>query len=223
MNDQNNMAQLRYLEELKISLVHAGFEPERIEDQHLPVRWEHHYLCRVSGKGSVLYRQENVDGIGAQDALQTVIHIAAMTAEYMTAMERAPKLQATGLEGDYRILADFGDAVLAGHPSERGVQFVTWEWDFDRRSVHAGHYFMENYEAAKKDFAVRAGLVESQRLFSDDQLAVIRTACEFALENDATLSYAEEKQLQNVQEQIESLLPQQEQEQEQHSEMEQTM
>ena len=108
MNDQNNMAQLRYLEELKISLVHAGFEPERIEDQHLPVRWEHHYLCRVSGKGSVLYRQENVDGIGAQDALQTVIHIAAMTAEYMTAMERAPKLQATGLEGDYRILGYVG-------------------------------------------------------------------------------------------------------------------
>lgn len=223
MNDQTNMAQLRYLEELKISLVHAGFEPERIEDQHLPVRWENHYLCRVSGRGSVLYRQENVDGIGAQDALQTVINTAAMTAEYMTAMERAPKLQATGLEGDYRILADFGDAVLAGHPSERGVQFVTWEWDFDRRGVHAGHYFMENYEAAKKDFAVRAGLVESQRLFSDDQLAVIRTACEFALEDDATLSYAEEKQIQNVQEQIESLLPQQEQEQEQHSEMEQTM
>ena len=104
MNDQTNMAQLRYLEELKISLVHAGFEPERIEDQHLPVRWENHYLCRVSGSGSVLYRQENVDGIGAQDALQSVIHIAAMTAEYMAAMERAPKLQATGLEGDYRIM-----------------------------------------------------------------------------------------------------------------------
>ena len=145
MNDQNNMAQLRYLEELKISLVHAGFEPERIEDQHLPVRWEHHYLCRVSGKGSVLYRQENVDGIGAQDALQTVINTAAMTAEYMTAMERAPKLQATGLEGDYRILADFGSAVLAGSPSKYGVQFVTWDWDYDRTGVVHGHYFMENY------------------------------------------------------------------------------
>ena len=82
---------------------------------------------------------------------------------------------------------------------------------------------MENYEAAKQDFAVRAGLVERQRLFSDEQLAVIRNACEFALEADTTLSYAEEKQLQSVQEQIELLLPQQEQEQEQHSEMEQTM
>ena len=51
MNNQNNMAQLRYLEELKISLVHAGFEPERIEDQHLPVRWEKGRLCRVSEIG----------------------------------------------------------------------------------------------------------------------------------------------------------------------------
>ena len=41
---------------------------------------------------------------------------------------------------------------------------------------------------------------------------MIRDACEFALEDDATLSYAEEKQFQSVQEQIELLLPQQEQE-----------
>ena len=44
---------------------------------------------------------------------------------------------------------------------------ATREWDFDRQGVHAGHYFTENYEAAKQDFAVRAGLVESQRLFSE--------------------------------------------------------
>ena len=46
------------------------------------------------------------------------------------------------------VLADFGDAVLAGHPSERGVQFVTWEWDFDREGVHHGHYFQDDYDAA---------------------------------------------------------------------------
>ena len=63
--------------------------------------------------------------------------------------------------------------------------------------------------------------MESQRLFSDKQIAVIKNACEFALEDDATLSYAEEKQLQRVQEQIELLLPQQERTQ--HPTMEQTM
>lgn len=37
MNNQNNLAQLRYLEEMTIDLKRAGFEAGRIEDQHLPV------------------------------------------------------------------------------------------------------------------------------------------------------------------------------------------
>lgn len=207
MNDQTNMAQLRYLEELKISLVHAGFEPERIEDQHLSVRWEDHYLCRVSGRGSVLYRQENVNGIGAQDALQIVINAAAMIAEYMTAMERAPKLQATGLEGDYRILADFGDAVLAGHPSERGVQFVTWEWDFDRKGVHHGHYFQDDYDAAKRDFTVRGRLVQKDALFEPEQLAEIYRALAFVREQDESLSFGRDQELAELMNQVGGLLP----------------
>ena len=207
MNDQTNMAQLRYLEELKIGLVHAGFEPERIEDQHLPVRWENHYLCRVSGRGSVLYRQECVDVPGAQDALQAVIHIAAMTAEYMTAMERAPVLQATGLEGDYRILADFGDAVLAGHPTERGVQFVTWEWDYDREGVHQGHYFQDDYDAAKRDFTVRGGLVPKDALFEPEQLAEIYRALAFVREQDESLSFGRDQELAELMEQVGGLLP----------------
>ena len=121
MNDQNETTQLRFLEETAIRLRQNGFTVEPIEDHHLPVRWEKGRLCRVSGKGSVLYRQENVDSVRTQDALQTVIDTAKMTSEYMAILETAPRLKASGLDGDYRILADFGDAVLAGHPTERGV------------------------------------------------------------------------------------------------------
>ena len=160
MNDQNETAQLRYLEETAIRLRQNGFTVEPIEDHHLPVRWEKGRLCRVSGKGSVLYRQENVDSVRAQDALQSVIDTAKMTSEYMAILETATLLKVGGLTGDYRILADFGDAVLAGHPTERGVQFVTWEWDFDREGVHHGHYFQDDYDAAKRDFTVRSGLVQ---------------------------------------------------------------
>ena len=207
MNDQNETAQLRYLEETAIRLRQNGFTVEPIEDHHLPVCWEKGRLCRVSGRGSVLYRQENVDGIGAQDALQSVIHIAAMTAEYMTAMERAPKLQATGLEGDYRILADFGDAVLAGHPSERGVQFVTWEWDWDRKGVHHGHYFQNGCEEAKHDFVRRSGLLPKEALFEPEQLDEIHRALAFVCEQDEGLSIGREKEIKTIMEQIKCLLP----------------
>ena len=108
MNDQNETAQLRYLEETATRLRQNGFTVEPIEDHHLPVCWEKGRLCRVSGKGSVLYRQENVDSIRAQDALQTVIDTAKMTSEYMAILETAPQLKASGLDGGCRILADFG-------------------------------------------------------------------------------------------------------------------
>ena len=207
MNDQTNMAQLRYLEELKISLVHAGFEPERIEDQHLPVRWENHYLCRVSGRGSVLYRQENMDSIRAPDALQAVIDTAKMTSEYMAILEYAPQLKATDLTGDYRILADFGDAVLAGHPTERGVQFVTWEWDWDYKGVHHGHYFQNGCEEAKHDFVRRSGLLPREALFEPEQLAEMHRALAFVCEQDEGLSIGREKEIKAIMEQIKCLLP----------------
>ena len=223
MSKEQTAKKERFLREVERQLLRKGLDSEMTEGGILNVKWHGQLLCDVDGDGVVCFPSKTVRGVDADASLQTVIQIASQVREYMPIFARAPALKAIGLEGSYKILADFGDAVLAGQLGKKGARFVTWEWDFDRRGVHAGHYFMENYEAAKKDFAVRAGLVESQRLFSDDQLAVIRTACEFALEDDATLSYAEEKQLQNVQEQIESLLPQQEQEQEQHSEMEQTM
>ena len=207
MNNQTNMAQLRYLEELKISLVHAGFEPERIEDQHLPVRWENHYLCRVSGRGSVLYRQENVDSVRTQDALQSVIDTAKMTSEYMAILETALRLKVGGLTGDYRILADFGDAVLAGHPSERGVQFVTWEWDWDRKGVHHGHYFQNGYEEAKHDFVRRSGLLPKEALFEPEQLDEIHRALAFVCEQDEGLSIGREKEIKAIMEQLKCLLP----------------
>ena len=170
MDSQNETAQLRHLEETSIRLRRMDFETMPAEDQQLPVKWNGSDLCRISGKGSVLYHQENVDSIRAQDALQAVIDTAQTTSEYMAILEYAPRLKASGLTGDYRILADFGDAVLAGHPTERGIQFVTWEWDFDREGVYHGHYFQDDYEAAKRDFTVRGGLVQKDALLNRSSL-----------------------------------------------------
>lgn len=50
-------------------------------------------------------------------------------------METAPQPEASGLEGDYRILADFNGTILAGTHSKHGIQFVTWDRDYDRTDV----------------------------------------------------------------------------------------
>lgn len=207
MNSSNIGQQIRYLEEVCISLHRAGFETKPPEDCRLPILWNDAPLCRISGKGSVLYRQENMDSIRTQDALRSVIDIAKMTSEYMAILETAPRLKAGGLTGDYRVLADFGDAVLAGHPTERGVRFVTWEWDFDREGVHHGHYFQDDYDAAKRDFTVRSGLVQKDALFEPEQLAEIYRALSFVREQDETLSFGRDQELAELMERVGGLLP----------------
>ena len=154
----------------------------------------------------MLYRQERT-APGAQAALQSVIDTAKMTSEYMAILETAPQLKASGLDGDYRSLADFGGTVLAGHPTERGVQFVTWEWDFDREGVHHGHYFQDDYDAAKRDFTVRGGLVPKDALFEPEQLAQIYHALSFVREQDETLSFGRDQELKELMEQVGGLLP----------------
>ena len=170
MNHQNEPAQLRFLEETANQLRQNGFTVEPIEDHHLPVSIEKGRLCRISGKGSVLYRQENVDNIRAQDALQTVIDTVKMTSEYMAILETAPRLKASGLDGDYRVLADFGDAVLAGHPTERGVQFVTWEWDFDQEASITDIIFRTTTKPPSGTSPCAAGLFKKAPFLSRSSL-----------------------------------------------------
>ena len=207
MDTQNTSRQLRYLEEVRIPLHRAGFGTLLVEGEQLPVLWNGAPLCRITGKGSVFYRREDADTPQAEDALFRVEYIAAKTLEYMTAMEAAPRLKASGLDGDYRILADFSDAVLAGHPSERGVQFVTWEWDWDREGVHHGHYFQNGYEEAKHDFVRRSGLLPREALFEPEQLAEMHRALAFVCEQDEGLSIGREKEIKTIMEQIKCLLP----------------
>ena len=88
MDTQNTSRQLRYLEEVRIPLHRAGFGTLPVEGEQLPVLWNGAPLCRITGKGSVFYRREDVDTPQAEDALYRVEDIAAKTLEYMTATVR---------------------------------------------------------------------------------------------------------------------------------------
>ena len=86
-------------------------------------------------------------------------------------MKTAPFIKASSLSAPYRQLADFNGYVLGGMESKRGVQFTTWQWSYDRDGLNLGHYCGNNYAEAKKDFALRSGLVEEQKQFTAEQLS----------------------------------------------------
>ena len=85
-------------------------------------------------------------------------------------MERAPRLNAVGLDESHKLLSEFNGVVLAArHSPSRGWQFVTWRRDHGGKGVTQGHYADGGYEDAKRDFAVRAGHVPRSMLFSQEQ------------------------------------------------------
>lgn len=127
--------------------------------------------------------------------------------EYMALMESASCIRASGLEGDYRRLAEFNNVVLAGHKTKYGMEFVTWEWVQNHTSLWQGHYYGDSYDAARRDFIVRSGLVHESRLFDDQQLAEIYRCVHETLDSEYLITAEREKILSGLIVQIEEAVP----------------
>lgn len=189
-------------QELRTALHREGFTPQPEQDELLPVEWDGLPLCRITADGGVRYWQEDVATPERERACERATDLACTVREYMTLLEQAPPLQAQSLTGDYRLLADFNGAVLAAHPTRLGVQFVTWDWSFDRTGLNQGNYFQENYAGTKQDFAIRAGLISKQQIFNQEQLIEIYRCCSDTLDAGFDLTAEQEKCIRGIQEQI---------------------
>ena len=206
--EQNNLKEdTGFLSEVGIVLRRGGYDTSVPDNGLLPVSADGLPLCRISETGSVRYRDADIGSVEREVALHEVTQTAVTVSEYMKLRDAAPLLKAQGLDETYRLLADFNGVVLAGHPSRLGVQFVTWDWDYERTGVSQGHYMSNHYEAAKKDFAVRSGLVREQQLFSPEYLAEIYRCVQDTLDHSYELTYDREDCLGKIQEQITDLVP----------------
>ena len=88
-----------------------------------------------------------------------------MVHEYVSLMKKAPLLLSDSSNAHYRLLAEFNGVILADEELEGyGYQFATWDRDGQGTGYCYGHYFPDKYDAAKEDFACRAGLAEKGRL-----------------------------------------------------------
>lgn len=202
------MTKEAYFEELSHALRRRELLPRPMEeDGLLPVDWNGRILCRVTERGAVRYDPTWVDTDRAKAALAQVAEAAGTVMDYMTLLEAAPPLKAEGLADGYRVLAEFNGTVLAGTETLLGAQFVTWAWDYDRKGVNNGHYYMEDYQSAKEDFALRAGLVARERVFDREQLEELRQAVQGFLCGEGPASYQQEFQCRRILEQINAQLP----------------
>lgn len=126
-------------------------------------------------------------------------------------MTAAPTLKASGLDESFKLLADFGGVVLAGQETKYGVQFVTWDWSYDRKGVAHGDYYgpggADSYAAAKQDFATRSGLIPRDTLFTPEQLTEVYRSIHETLESAYPITDERRKRLESAAEQIERSVP----------------
>lgn len=137
-----------------------------------------------------------------------VSRIIKETKEYLIHYRHGDSLIAEGLRAGYKKILEYNGHVLAMKkiPSIESYEFVTWRYATDGRSVNIGHYFSD-YPEAKEDFALRAGLLDPKRIFSESQMKVIYTSLISYVGSDPFIDVRTEKGISAVLEKIRDMIP----------------
>ena len=199
----------KFFAELSRRLNIDGIESSAIDEKRLEVFLHGQPVLFVSPANDVFLLPVGSKNEEASELYHQVAMAADEVYSYVETMQNAPLLHAPGLHEDFRLLADFGGAVLAGQEREngQGYQFVTWIWDYDRTGVSHGHYYEDDFQSAKQDFAVRSGLIPRAQLFTPEELTELYRAAEHWFYEGPELDYKQQKAIQEAKTKIEYTVP----------------
>lgn len=199
----------KYFAELARRLRAAGITAGHPEKNRLTVLLNNQPVLSVSAGSDVFLLPAGSNQPEAGELYHKVAQTADEVYAYVEAVQTAPLLHASGLSEKFHLLADFGGAVLAGRELENGwgYQFVTWIWDHDRTVVSHGHYYEEDFQGAKQDFAVRSGLISKAQLFSPEELTQLYRATDYLLDEGPEPEDGQLKALQTSRTKIEYTVP----------------
>jgi hypothetical protein len=173
----------KYFAELSRVLAKEEIETAPVQNGRLPVLLNGQPAFQVEAPGFLCIFPGDLRTPEASELYHHTAPIAEMVKEYMMA--------------------------IAGWEMEKnyGHKFVTWQWDYDKTGVGIGHYFIDEYTAAKEDFAIRSGLIQKEKLFTSEQLTEVYKCIKGMLEGGYELTYDSERKLGDIREQIESIVP----------------
>ena len=199
----------KYFTELAHRLQAAGITTGHPERNQLTVLLNDQPVLFVSSESDVFLLPAGSNPPEASELYHKVAQTAEEVYAYVEAIQTAPLLHASGLSEKFHLLADFGGAVLAGRELGNGwgYQFVTWIWDHDRTGGSHGHYYEEDFQGAKQDFAVRSGLISKAQLFLPEELTQLYRATDYLLDEGPEPEDGQLKALQTSRTKIEYTVP----------------
>ncbi len=173
-------------------------------DESLLISYNGELFAYVSKIGFLEYPYPKDDK--TEELIRQLKADAKLVREYVGIYESAPPMKCEDVP-EYRQFSEFGSVVFAGmHSDKHGFMFCTWSQDMGGTYLAHGHY-TPNYQAAKEDFATRAGLISESRLFTLDESSDIHGCIDYTKENCDNLTYEEDKRLSELQSKLEDAYP----------------
>ena len=162
----------------------------------------HKIQMRSQNENGFIFENPRSRLTGDLAELQDAISIQAeKIREYVSLYDTSEQMTIPDVK-QYRKLSEFGDTVLAATYSEQhGFMFTTWKQNNAKTYVTHGDY-TPNYEYAKESFAVRAGLINKEQLFSEEEAADMYKCIGYTRDNCESLTYLQEERLKHLSEKL---------------------
>ena len=191
-----------YQEELKRMLREAGYGTVYDEDNAmLKIYRRGDFLCEQDKKGKLTYTEDKNIAYDYAPQIQAVKDEAKSVRFICGLYEKGEAMKVESVS-NYHKFVEFGNTVLAGtYNKGKGFHFVSWWQNEEGTYLSDGHY-TGSYEKAKEEFAVRAGLVNANKIFTEKQAEVIFKSVNYARDECEDITYEQDEEMDGIMERL---------------------
>ena len=174
-----------------------------MEDDAITVKIEDRDLLRIDE--NVIAYIGDIDDKSYPDEFDEIMSAYKHTKGYLLLIENAEKMNVHDFDSKCKKILEFNDVVLAGIEKSNSVEFVTWLKN--NRGYTLGHYFGNNIDAAKEDFAIRSNLIDSNKIFTNEELIEISRCVDDTLGGGYELTTEQKDMLEDIKDSIKNAVP----------------
>ena len=191
-----------YQEELKRRLKEQGYGA--VYDEQAGMLKIYHngvFLCDQGKNGELVYDSKIINEPSYASFTQKIFEEATEIKECTKLYEKGTPMKVAAVSNYHKFL-EYGDTVLAGsYNKERGFQFATW-WQNEGGSYLSYGHYTNSFTKAKEDFAVRAKLVNANKVFTQEQAELIFKSVNYARDNCEHVTYDQDKDMDGIMERL---------------------
>lgn len=158
-------------------------------------------IGEISAQGFMYYDSAKIRGDGSKEIFEKLREDTYLVREYVGLYESSQPMKPKDVS-EYRQLAEYGEIVFgATYSPKYGFMFSSWRQSQDKQNVANGDY-SPNYLYSKEAFAVRAKLIDKNKLFTQAEATELFKCAAFARDNCESLTYEQDRSLMELMEKL---------------------